>query len=67
MNSAPLVYRLLFGNAIKKALFAGTFWEMGYRNRKWINLGMVKFVSEEKRKKWLRQLEQRFSKLRPAV
>jgi putative NADPH-quinone reductase len=64
MNSASLVYRLVFGNAIKKALFAGTFWKMGYGNRKWINYGMVKFVSEEKRKKWLSQLDQRFRQLR---
>jgi len=64
MNSAPLVYRLVFGNAIKKALFAGTFWKMGYGNRKWINLGMVKFVSEKKREKWLLQLGQRFRRLR---
>jgi putative NADPH-quinone reductase len=63
MNSASLVYRLIFGNAIKKALFTGTFWKMGYGNRKWINLCMVKFVAEEKRKKWLLQLEQRFSRL----
>lgn len=63
MNSASFVYRLIFGNAIKKALFTGTFWKMGYGNRKWINLSMVKFVAEEKRKKWLLQLEQRFSRL----
>jgi len=63
MNSASLVYRLIFGNAIKRALFTGTFWKMGYGNRKWINLSMVKFVAEEKRKKWLLQLEQRFSRL----
>ena len=48
MNSAGWVYKLVFGNAIKKALFTGTFWKMGYRNRKWINFSMVKFVTEEK-------------------
>lgn len=63
MNSAGWVYRLIFGNAIKKALFTGTFWKMGYRNRKWINFSMVKFVSEEKRKTWLTKLHNRFSKL----
>jgi NAD(P)H dehydrogenase (quinone) len=66
MNSAPLVYRLVFGNAIKKALFAGTFWKMGYHNRKWINFGMVKFVSREKRERWLVQLTRRFGNLRAA-
>src|SRR5882724_1207903 len=33
MNTPSLVYRLVFGNAIRKALFAGTFWKMGYKNR----------------------------------
>lgn len=64
MNTHSLVYRLVFGNAIKKALFAGTFWKMGYGNRKWINLNMVKFVKEEKRKKWLGMMEARFSNLK---
>ena len=64
MNSPRLVYRLIFGNAIKRALFAGTFWKMGYRNRKWISLNMVKFVSAEKRKKWLLKIEQRFANLK---
>jgi NAD(P)H dehydrogenase (quinone) len=61
MNTPSFFYRLFFGNAIKKALFTGTFWKMGYKNRKWINLSMVKFVSPEKRARWLAQLEQRFS------
>jgi NAD(P)H dehydrogenase (quinone) len=66
MNTPPLVYRLIFGNAIKKALFAGTFWKLGYRNRKWICFGMVKFVSQEKRERWLAQLTRRFCNLRAA-
>ncbi|HVU56914.1 MAG TPA: NAD(P)H-dependent oxidoreductase [Puia sp.] len=61
MNTHSSVYRWIFGNAIKKALFAGTFWKMGYGPRKWINLNMVKFVSEKKRKKWLSSLEKRFA------
>lgn len=65
MNTPGFLYRLVFGNAIKKALFTGTFWKMGYRNRKWINFSMVKFVKEEKRKAWLTQLDKRFS--RPAA
>lgn len=63
MNSASLVYRLVFGNAIKKAMFAGTFWKLGYGNRKWISLNMVKFVSPAKRTKWLYRMEERFAKL----
>lgn len=42
MNTPSSVYRLIFGNAIKKALFTGTFWKMGYGPRKWINLNMVR-------------------------
>jgi len=61
MNTPSTVYRLIFGNAIKKAVFTGTFWKMGYGPRKWINLNMVKFISEKKRKKWLGAIEKRFS------
>jgi NAD(P)H dehydrogenase (quinone) len=64
MNTPSLMYRLLFGNAIKKSFFTGTFWKTGYANRKWISLNMVKFVSEERRKKWLVHIEQRFEQLK---
>lgn len=63
MNTPSIFYRLLFGNAIKKAMITGTFWKMGYKNRKWINLSMVKMVSDSKRKKWLTILENRFAYL----
>ncbi len=64
MNTHSFFYWLIFGNAIKKALFMGTFWKMGYKNRKWISLNMVKFVSDKKRKKWLTKLEQKFAKIK---
>ena len=67
MNTPSLAYRLLFGNAIKKALFTGTFWKLGYRNRKWIRFSMVKFVSPEKRTRWLDKLERKFARLAPAA
>ena len=60
MNTPSLIYRLVFGNAIKKAIFSGTFWKMGFKNRRWISFNMVKFVDDQKRQKWLRQLEARF-------
>jgi putative NADPH-quinone reductase len=63
MNTAGIVYRLIFGNAIRKAIMVGTFWKIGYKNRKWINLNMVKSVSDRKRKKWLAALESRFTAL----
>jgi NAD(P)H dehydrogenase (quinone) len=65
MNTPGFLYRLVFGNAIKKAVFTGTFWKMGYGRRKWINFSKVKFVKEEKRKAWLAQLDKRFSRLTP--
>lgn len=63
MNTSGFFYRFIFANAIKKAFFTGTFWKMGYKNRKWINLSMVKMVSEKKRIKWLTKLESRFASL----
>jgi putative NADPH-quinone reductase len=62
-NTPALVYRLFFGNAIKYAMLRGTFWKIGFPKRKWINLCMVKFVSDKKRRKWLINIENRFSGL----
>lgn len=64
MNTPGFLYRIVFGNAIRKAIMTGTFWKMGYKNRKWINLSMVKTVSDRKRKKWLTKLEDRFASLK---
>ena len=62
MNTPKLLYRVIFGNAVRKAMITGTLWKMGYKNRKWIGLSMVKMVSQQKREKWLRKLEDRFSR-----
>ncbi len=49
MNTPPsFAYRLLFGNAIKKAMLLGTFWKIGVKNRKWINYAQVKPASDKK-------------------
>ena len=64
MNTASFFYRILFGNAIKKTVLFGTFWKTGYKHRKWINLSMVKFVSDKKRDKWLSDIEKHFEKLK---
>lgn len=61
MNTPNFLYTLIFGNAIKKAMFLGTFWKMGYKNRNWISFNQVKQVSQEKREKWLVELENKFS------
>jgi len=62
MNTPRVLYRLIFGNAVHKALMRGTFWKLGYKNRKWISYNMVKQVSDEKRKSWLGKLENTFAK-----
>lgn len=64
MNTAKIIYRLIFGNAIKRAVMTGTFWKTGYKNRKWMNFGMVKMVSDKKREKWLLKVEKWFSELK---
>lgn len=63
MNTPGWLYRLVFGNAIKKALVLGTFWKLGYRNVKWLSFNEVKAVTKVKREKWLQQVEQRFAVL----
>ncbi len=62
MNTPRILYHLVFGNALQKALMRGTFWKLGYKNRKWISFNMVKQASDEKRRKWLSDIEKRFSK-----
>jgi len=62
MNTPRILYRIIFGNTIQKALMRGTFWKLGYKNRKWISFNMVKQVSDEKRKSWLLKLEKTFAK-----
>ncbi|EHS52715.1 NAD(P)H dehydrogenase (quinone) [Rhizobium sp. PDO1-076] len=57
MNTPSIIYRFLFGNAIKRALLTGTFWKIGVRNRKWISFSNVKSRTNEKRQAWLTQIE----------
>lgn len=64
MNTSSFFYKLIFGNAIKKAILLGTFWKTGYKNRKWIRLSMVKSVSKKTRGKWLLKIEKKFEKLK---
>ena len=62
MNKPQIMYSLLIGNLIKKAMIKSVFKTMGYKNLKWISYNMVKSVSQEKRVKWLTDIENRFSK-----
>lgn len=61
MNTPAVLYRLVFGNAVRKALLVGTFWKLGYKNLKWINLTMVKSTTPARRQRWLLNLENRFT------
>ena len=62
MNKPQLMYRILIGNLIRKAMLRSVFKTMGYKNLHWISLASVKTVSRAKREKWLSALEHRFSK-----
>lgn len=64
MNTPKWLYWFLFGNAIKKAMMLGTFWKMGYKNRKWISFNQVKMVTQQKRQRWLTEIEHKFSSLK---
>lgn len=61
MNTPKLVYKLIYGNTVKKALINGTFKKIGFKNVKWISFNMVKSTSDKKRKKWLDNIEKKFS------
>ena len=63
MYTPNWLYRILFGNAIKKAMIVGTFWKIGFKNRKWISYKQVKQVSIVKREKWLFKLEKKIASL----
>lgn len=64
MNTPNYLYWLIFGNAIKKAMLLGTFWKIGFKNRKWISYNKVKMVSLEKRINWLTKLENKFASMK---
>lgn len=64
MNTPSLMYKFIYGNAIKKSFIKGTLQKTGCKNVKWLSLNMVKASTEEKRAKWLSQIENRFANLR---
>ncbi|ODS73155.1 MAG: NADPH:quinone reductase [Cytophagaceae bacterium SCN 52-12] len=63
MNKPGIMYSLLIGNLIRKVMLKSVFKTMGYKNLSWISFTSVKSVSQERRRKWLVNLENRFSKL----
>lgn len=65
MNKPRLLYSLLIGNLIKKAVLKSVFKTMGYKNREWVSFCSVKSVTQKKRVKWLKDIENKFSNLTP--
>ena len=63
MNTPKLMYKLVYGDAVKKAMIKGTLKKAGFKNVKWINFDMVKMNSDEKRKKWLEQVKKKMGAL----
>ena len=63
MNKPRIMYSLLIGNLIKKAMLRSVFKTMGYKNLKWIGYNIVTSVSQENRVKWLTNIEDKFTKL----
>ncbi|MGM0157247.1 hypothetical protein IGI47_001557 [Enterococcus sp. AZ191] len=63
MNTPKIMYKLTYGNALKKALIKGTFKKSGMKNVNWISLNMVKMSKVEKRQKWLKNIEQKFANM----
>ncbi|WP_367915842.1 NAD(P)H-dependent oxidoreductase [Leadbetterella sp. DM7] len=62
MNKPKIMYSLLIGNLIRKAMLRSVFKPMGYKNLNWINFAYVKSVSQKKRVKWLTDIESKFAK-----
>lgn len=63
MNKPKIMYSLLIGNLIKKAMLRSVFKTMGYKNLNWISFTSVKSVSQTKRENWLISLENMFSEI----
>lgn len=64
MNKPKIMYSLLIGNLIRKAMLRSVFKTMGYKNLKWISFNRIKIVSQKKRVKWLNDLEKQFSRFK---
>lgn len=63
MDSPGILYRLLFGNAVKKIFLNGTFRKIGVKNTKWISFDRINSVTDKKRKERLNYVEKYFYSL----
>lgn len=62
MNTPKPFYKVVYSNAIQRAMVRGTLKLSGMKNVKWISMNMVKMASDKKRQKWLDKLETFFLK-----
>lgn len=63
MNTPSILYRWVFGGAIRFAVLRGVFWKIGVPSRTWLDFAMVKSASPQKRQKWLEGVRARFAAL----
>lgn len=63
MSTPGIIYRLVFGNAVTKILFRGTFRLMGIHNLHWYNYTGVERRSLKKRMEFLDKTERHFARL----
>jgi putative NADPH-quinone reductase len=64
MNTPSLLYRWVFGGAIRFAVLRGVFWKLGVGGRRWLSFAMVKTAPEARRKAWLERTRRHFEALR---
>jgi len=62
MDSPGIVYRLIFGNAVKKIFINGTFRKIGVKNVRWISFDRVNSISNQKRRDRLESIRKYFKK-----
>ena len=61
MNTPRWAYRLLYGDAVQRALVRGTLRKCGVRQVKWVSLSPVSHVDDAKRRAWLDRVASLFA------
>jgi NAD(P)H dehydrogenase (quinone) len=61
MNTPKWAYRLLYGDAVQRALVRGTLRKCGVRKVEWVALSPVSHVTDAKRKAWLDKVAAMFA------
>jgi putative NADPH-quinone reductase len=61
MNTPKWAYRLLYGDAVQRALVRGTLRKCGVRKVEWVALSPVSHVTDAKREAWLKEVGSMFT------